>query len=329
MPSQRQILVLGSGRSGTTWIQDVVADTAQLRPIFEPLHPVAVPAARKLANRRLAMDDNAPDMRRYMDRVFSGELRSIWTDYRVPSDRIRLRPSELLDSGRLRIFYRSLRDLITNYQIYQSSRRRSGLVIKCIRANLMLPWLVRNYNPRVLFIMRHPCAVIASKMKAGAESWSLDGPLQQDLLRRYRSQSAIVQQVAQSGFDLMDPALDGVRLHAVLWCIENVVPVREARRLGCTVAYYERLAGPDEHAWAAVFDALGLDVTPDPAVMKRPSAQAGGERARVGFDDACHPKWREWLSMQQIDDIGDVLKQFGFSDYQVDMAMPVDGNSRI
>lgn len=321
--ASRPVIILGSGRSGTTWIQDVIAHAAQLRPIYEPLHPWAVPAAQALANRCLGADDSAPDMRRFMDEVFSGRLRSVWTDYRVRGDRLRLGAGDLLDFGKLRVFYRTGRHLVENYRRYGPCRRRTGIVVKCIRANLMLPWLVRHYSPRILFVVRHPCAVIASKLKAGTESWALDGPFQQDVLRRYREQPVVMERVRRAGLDLMDPGLGGAALHAVLWCIENVEPLHEARQLGCAVAYYEALAGAGEQAWAPVFEGLGLDVRPDPAMLRRPSEQAGAERVQAGFGDARQPKWRAWLSADQIADIGHVLERFGFLDYSVDAAAPV------
>jgi len=33
-------LIAGSGRSGTTWVLDALADANDLRPVFEPLHPM-------------------------------------------------------------------------------------------------------------------------------------------------------------------------------------------------------------------------------------------------------------------------------------------------
>jgi len=317
------LLILGSGRSGTTWILDVIADAAQLRPIYEPLHPVAVPAARELANRALGADDDVPEMSSFMDMVFSGRLRSAWTDYRVRGDRLRLGAEGKLDIKKLRMLYRTARHLVENYRRYRGHRRRAGVVVKCIRANLMMPWLVRHYRPRILFVVRHPCAVIASRLKAGAESWALDGPFQQDVLRRYREQTVVMERVRRAGLDLMDPGLSEATIHAILWCIENVEPLREARELGCTIAYYEALAGADEQAWAPIFEGLGLDVRPDSSLLRRPSEQASPERVRAGFGEAVQPKWRSWLSAEQVADIGRVLEGFGFHDYSVDAAAPV------
>ena len=43
------VLMRGSERAGTTWIQDVIADSARLCPGYETRRPIADPGARGLA----------------------------------------------------------------------------------------------------------------------------------------------------------------------------------------------------------------------------------------------------------------------------------------
>jgi hypothetical protein len=261
-------------------------------------------------------------MQQFMDKVFSGQLRSVWSDYRVRGDRLRIGPRDLTNPERLRVFFRTCRLLVSNYRRYRPCLQRTGLVVKCIRANLMLAWLVKHYSPRVIFVVRHPCAVIASKLKAGTESWAIDGPFQQDMLRRYLQEPAILSRLQQAGLDSMGAGLSDAALHAVLWCIENVEPLREASRLGCTIVHYELLAGAGVQAWVPVFEGLGLDVCPDPVILRRPSDQADNERAKGGYSETVQPMWRTWLCPDQIADIGRVLNQFEFHDYSIDAAAP-------
>ena len=37
--------------------------------------------------------------------------------------------------------------------------------MKIIRGNLLLAWLVRNFEFPVLYLLRHPCAVVASRLR--------------------------------------------------------------------------------------------------------------------------------------------------------------------
>jgi hypothetical protein len=47
----RPRVVAGYGRSGTTWVQDVLAISNELRPVFEPLHPLLLRRLQLLVDR--------------------------------------------------------------------------------------------------------------------------------------------------------------------------------------------------------------------------------------------------------------------------------------
>ena len=47
------LIIAGSGRSGTTWILDVIAESNNLRTVFEPLQPYGVPEAQSYGYRYL------------------------------------------------------------------------------------------------------------------------------------------------------------------------------------------------------------------------------------------------------------------------------------
>ena len=66
------VIIAGSGRSGTTWIQDVLAEANQLRTVFEPLHPQGVSRARGLAYRYIEADEESPDLQHYFDDLLAG-----------------------------------------------------------------------------------------------------------------------------------------------------------------------------------------------------------------------------------------------------------------
>ena len=51
------LIVAGSGRSGTTWVLDAIAETNNLRTIYEPLNPAGVPEARNYGNLYLSENE--------------------------------------------------------------------------------------------------------------------------------------------------------------------------------------------------------------------------------------------------------------------------------
>lgn len=127
------IFLAGSGRSGTTWVSDIINYRREYRYIFEPFHPEKVSACRIFGMKRyIQPGGGSGEQLRTARRVLSGALRSRW------SDRFHTR---VLIRQRL---------------------------VKDIRANLMLGWLKSQFPemPLVL-LLRHPCAVAYSQMKLG------------------------------------------------------------------------------------------------------------------------------------------------------------------
>ena len=81
-------VVAGFGRSGTTWIQDVLAASNELRAVFEPLHPDLIRGANQFAHAYRKSDDRDDDLQVFLDTYFSGDFHSLWADYRVRLDRL-------------------------------------------------------------------------------------------------------------------------------------------------------------------------------------------------------------------------------------------------
>jgi len=120
------IIIAGSGRSGTTWVLDAIARANNLRTIFEPLNPVGHPSAKHLANRYVRDDTDFPELKRFMDKVFSGNLKSLWANYRIRPDRLRpnMHKSESLRQKLGSLKYNYTR-LATNCLKYHKDRSKS------------------------------------------------------------------------------------------------------------------------------------------------------------------------------------------------------------
>ncbi len=86
---REKLLCLGSGRSGTTWVLDVLAETNNLRPVFEPLNPNGVKEAWKFCNRYVREDSDEPELKSFMGKIFNSELDCLWTKARIISTKMR------------------------------------------------------------------------------------------------------------------------------------------------------------------------------------------------------------------------------------------------
>ena len=147
------VFLAGSGRSGTTWLSEIINYRNEYRYIFEPFYPDKVGLCKNFRRKQyLRPEDRREEFLEPARKILSGDVRNVWTD-------------------------RFNRKLI--------SRQR---LIKDIRANLLLGWLHSNFPHMPLVLMlRHPCAVTVSRLELGWQD-ILDETLEQrELVEDYLS----------------------------------------------------------------------------------------------------------------------------------------------
>jgi len=301
------VIIAGSGRSGTTWIQDVLAQANDLRTVFEPLHPQGVARARGLAYRYVEAEEECPDLRHFFDDLLARRLSGLWPDYRIRPDRF-----NILTHG-LKEFALNGRKLARHRRKYRAQQSRTSAVIKLIRANLMLPWIRRQYGVPVLFVIRHPCAVIASRMKIGGGDWNA-----RRALEYYLADRRLIELVQHRyGVNITNTDRCREAILAVIWCIENMLPVSWSADYGFEVISYEGLLASPEAEWKRLIDALGLPYLPDEGILRAPSQQVAPDLRNREIGRSNVAKWRKELNAQQLEHIGAVLEEFGCTCYCV------------
>lgn len=130
------VILAGKGRSGTTWMGNVINYRGDHRYVFEPFFPQKVELCQHFGPKRyLRPDSPAPGFRPAIEAVLRGQVRNEWTD-----------------SGNY-----------ANPRLLFNKR-----LIKTIRASLFLKWIHVHF-PRVPIILalRHPCAVVNSIERQG------------------------------------------------------------------------------------------------------------------------------------------------------------------
>lgn len=137
------IILLGFGRSGTTWISDIVSKARGGLILFEPLHPSVTEESARLSYR--PVDQTAEEsLRNYFGDVLNKRLRKMW----LMRNHVPVRLEEI-DPAFLETLWKEC----------------AILGFKEIRCNFMLPWLVETYGRKIIFIVRDPRAVAASILK--------------------------------------------------------------------------------------------------------------------------------------------------------------------
>jgi hypothetical protein len=267
---ERSVLVAGTGRSGTTWLADLVDSALPTRLMFEPFHCRRVEEFERfpfVPYMRANVRNEA--LRSYCVHVFTGEIRQPWIDRTVSHLRPRIR------------------------------------LIKAIRANLILKW-IREEFPRlpIVFIVRHPCAVVASRMKLG---WATDSDFESFL-----SQTDLVSDFLGKYLHIVREAREPEERHAVVWCVHNMVPFEQLEERDACFVSYERLLSSPEEEISRIFSYLALEAPTSSVNFGRPSTTSQGWSATVRGENALR-SWQRHLDAQQVHRIWNVLEAFGMS----------------
>jgi hypothetical protein len=279
--SERCILIAGTARSGTTWLADLIASQAPCRMMFEPFHrdKVGELADLKLFH-YLRPDERHDVLEDFARRLFRGEIRHPWIDREVR----RLRP-----------------------------RRR---VIKEIRANLFLHWLHERFpEVRLLLVLRHPCAVVASRLALG---WATDTDLDPFL-----AQPALGEHLPWEALERIRREGSNAAKHAAIWSVHYRVPLLQFAAGEIPAVFYERLVTEPHDEVPRVFAAAGFPH--DDSVYRRlavPSTTAVGHSA-VTRGASPLDAWKGRLEPGRVDDVLRVVEAFGLGGIYDDSALPL------
>ena len=210
----------------------------------------------------LRPEANDPRWEAFFDRVFNGSLSNIWTrqDWRIAEGLSRWKPAD-------RVTYR-----IARMCYHLRKLRAARYVVKEIRANLMLEWLDGHFPLRIVFVTRHPCAVIGLRLRVGWEAnlgeIVTQAELMKDHLEPYR--------------EWICGARTPLQRAAVLWCVENLVPLKQRNRRNWVFLQLRGMPGRP-----------GWDLRPDHPATRAEEDAGHGARAR---DSGQHPGTRGWPS---------------------------------
>jgi hypothetical protein len=273
---RRSVFIAGSGRSGTTWVSEAVNHRREYRLMFEPFNPERVPLCRNFRRKQYLRPDDRRE--EYLDTawtILSGGLRSPWTD-------------------------RFHRRFIV--------RRR---LIKDIRANLLLGWMRANFpGMPIVLILRHPCAVAASKLALG---W-------QDNLAAVMDQEDLIEDHIRPFEAEIRAASTDFECHVFLWCIENYVPLRQLSPDDVHLIFYEELLAHPEKEVPRLFSFLGRNF--DDRVYETLDRPSPLSRRGTTPGDLTPDGWRGVVGPARTKRAAQILSLFGLDRIYGEGLMP-------
>jgi Sulfotransferase family len=310
-------VIAGYGRSGTTWVQDAVAKANSLRAVFEPLHPSNIDGAGSFAHRYISEGREEPELHKHLNKFFCENFHSLWADYRVVRNHLSPRNHDLMSWQGCLQFLRRYREFKDNYLQFYRQRRHPQRVIKLIRSNMMLSWLRASFNARIVFVIRHPVAVVLSQLRS-RRWWN-----PYDYIDRYRSDSDLLGTLDAKTKHLLLHSIDDVEAYALCWCIENKVALEQVQKCGIPIVHYELLLLEGFPEWQRIVSALELKQVPGEQLVSQPSQQTWGQKATDVTRLRRHDSWMDDIDETILARIQRILDATSMTIYTVDNSLPI------
>lgn len=282
------IWLIGDGRSGTTWVADLINHDRKYREMFEPFHPQHVDEMSFLSPHQYIRPGDSHD-----------QLESIASD---------------VFSG---TFTHPVVDSANHSHLY------NGLLIKDIFANLFAYWAsVRFPNLKIILLVRNPFSVALSKSKKKDWFWVTDPMLllnQQNLYDDYLHPfEDLIRKTSESS--------DYILRQVLIWSIINYVPLKQFSPGQLHITFYEEVFADPNNQVSSAFRFVkntreNCHVELNEETIKRPSRVVSKESSLFQGKSPV-TSWKDELSLRQIDAGLNILNEFGLAELYDENSMP-------
>jgi hypothetical protein len=268
--------VIGEGRSGTTWLANLIASFGRKRILFEPFHPGKVTEAQFMPALSYRREQDADaQLEEFATAVFSGSLQGPWVD-----------KNALFDPP------------------------YDGLVVKDIFASLVAKWVtVRISNVRPVLIVRNPFSVAKSKQRK-TKAWWVDSPAQ--LLR----QGHLVEDHLSDVVAVLEAAgatENFIIRQVAIWASVHHVLFRQFSKEELLVVFYESLLSDPLPEVDRLTSFLGCR-RPNNDVLERALQARSRVSSKEGVRRARNiSEWREGLTEVELAAGQEILSELGLA----------------
>jgi len=284
------VVVAGSPRSGTTWLAEIIRELPGYKMLNEPMNLDQHPELQeKGADWRtyIPPDGTCTGIYQHLRSAFQGKEPRVWK-------------------------WRFKRQSPPGMFWEHVSRRK--MIVKLIRAARMLQWVAFQFALKdILFVVRHPCAVVNSMLTYG--NWhdhqtSIDrshvpgGAIPDDLYNEHKS---VLESVSSQAGAL-----------AVLYCLDLHIAFHTHADAGWPwiLVPYERMLKEGKRELRRIVALLGYENVPSPAQERLTVASRSSSGTLTPRDTERQlTKWKRELSKYQIDSILKIIDAFGLDFY--------------
>ncbi len=277
------IFIAGMGRSGTTWLSELINYKQNYRDIFEPFLPYKVPIANSFKYLQYLNQNNQDaQLINSAKTILSGKFRSNWTD-------------------------------VNRYRFITTKR-----IIKDIRANLMLKWLIQiRPGMPLLLLIRHPFAVIDSYKTLG---WGIEAGGDTSDFDRIIGQNQLLNDfpIIQNNLIKIDKN-DYFSKLLFQWCVLYYVPLKQLNSDDYKIVFYENLLLHPEKTLKDIFHYIGqrFDKNRILDIIQRPSITNYRKTDFTINPSDNIQKWKKSFIKSDIEKAHELIKKFDL-DYLYD-----------
>jgi len=276
------LVISGTPRGGTTWLMEILETLPGYKSIFEPLNKVWYPEVKRIGipyDPYIPSEEEFQKLKIYFEEVFTGKVASFFPHIQY------IYPKTILH-----------RILAKN------------IVVKFVRANTILPWMASNFNLRAIyFIIRHPCATIASQIESGVYP-----KINKDIFLKEISKTPYIYE-NKDIVKKLEKIDSKIELLAAIWSFEQFIPLSLHKASWYTVVY-EKLIMDWGKELEKIFDYINEAVPKKAYEKRRIPSIVTIDKSYIGTKKQLE-KWKKKLSKRQIENILRVTRWFGMDFY--------------
>ena len=276
------ILIIGHGRSGTTWVGNILSAARRVLYYFEPCHPtVSGQGGFDIWFRYIRPGEHDELFERILDPVFRG----------LPA------PSRRWN----RVHWHRW---LPGYRI----------TLKEVASLMAVEWLYERYNPAVLVVVRHQCSVILSELRQGT-------PVDRSMQELFKQPTLFEDHLAPYRV-MMESVSTPIEILAAIWGARHrVVANALLRHPEWRVTFYEELCADPEGEFKQLIRHFGLPWTNsmEQFVIEQSTSHVPGFYSAKRVSASQIGRWKELLSEGQIGAIKRVIEAFGLPFYQSEL----------
>lgn len=268
---RHKLWLIGDGRSGTTWVSNLINYDKYFRHVFEPYHSKIMPEVKFLSSHYYAR----PAIENYQlyelsEKIFTGRL---WYP-RLDSD-----------------------NAIGMYK---------GLLVKDIFANLFSYWVHSHFaDVKIILLVRNPFAVAMSKYMKKDWTWITDPidlfnqpDLQNDYLKEFED---LIFKTAEKNDFILNQIL--------IWSIIHFIPFRQFNSEQIHLVFYEDIFLNPVSEISKIGNYVGIDLNHlSKRVIEKPS-RVGSLNIQRGTSPIT--SWKSDIPVSTIDQGFRILESFG------------------